>query len=130
METKKKEIKFKGKTIEELKVLDVREFAKLLRSRQRRTVLRNFQRHENFIKRVEEQLAKGKKSIRTHIRDLVVVPELVGLRIQIYNGREFVPVDFTIEMLGHKFGEFSQTRVRAKHNKEDKSKKKEAVKKK
>lgn len=130
METKKKEIKFKGKTIEELRVLDVREFAKLLRSRQRRTVLRNFQRHENFIKRVQEQLAKGKKSIRTHIRDLVVVPELVGLRIQIYNGREFVPVDFTIEMLGHKFGEFSQTRVRTKHNKEDKSKKKEAVKKK
>ena len=126
--TKKKELKFKGKTIEELKGLDVREFAKLLRSRQRRTVLRNFQRHENFVKRVQEQLGKGKKAVKTHIRDLVIVPELVGIRIQIYNGREFVPVDVTLEMPGHKFGEFSQTRARARHVKDDKSKKKVAKK--
>jgi small subunit ribosomal protein S19 len=123
MEMRKKEARFRGKTIEELKKLDVREFARLLRSRQRRTVLRNFQEHENFVKRATEQLKKGKKSIRTHFRDLVIVPELVGIKLQIYNGREFVPVEVTIEMLGHKFGEFSQTRVRARHNKDEKKKK-------
>ena len=124
MEIKKKEQTFKGKTIEELKQLEVREFAKLLRSRQRRTVLRNFQKHENFIKRANVQLEKGKKNVRTHLRDLVIVPQFVGMRLAIYNGREFVPVDVTIDMLGHKFGEFSPTRVRARHNKDEKSKKK------
>jgi small subunit ribosomal protein S19 len=122
VEVRKKEQKYKGKTVEELKTLDVREFAKLLRSRQRRTVLRNFQEHENFVKRVQEKLAKGKKSIKTHRRDLVIVPELVGIKIQIYNGKEFVPCEVTIEMLGHKFGEFAPTRVRAKHNKDEKKK--------
>jgi small subunit ribosomal protein S19 len=122
MEVKKKELRFKGKNIEELKKLDVREFAKLLRARQRRTVLRNFQEHETFIKRAEEKLKKGKRSVRTHKRDLVIVPGLIGMRLQIYNGKDFVPADVTMEMLGHKFGEFAPTRARARHNKDGKKK--------
>lgn len=117
MEIKKKEFKFKGKTLEELKTLDIREFANLLRSRQRRTALRQFQEIENFVKRVHTKIGKGKKSVKTHRRDLIIVPGLVGIRLQIYNGREFVPVDITAEMLGHKFGEFSMTRARIKHAK-------------
>ena len=124
MQTKKKEITFKGKTAEELKKLDVREFAKLLRSRQRRTVLRNFQEHENFVKRALTQVGKGKKTIKTHRRDLVVVPGLIGLKLQIYNGREFIPFEVTVQSLGHKFGEFSPSRARARHNKDEKGKKK------
>ncbi|NCN86398.1 30S ribosomal protein S19 [archaeon] len=124
MEVKKKELKFKGKTLEELKTLDVREFAKLLRSRQRRTVLRNFQEHENFVKRANNQLAKGKRAVRTHNRTLIIVPGLIGIKLQIYNGKDFVPVEITMEMLGHKFGEFAPTRVRARHNKDEKVKKK------
>ncbi len=122
MQVKKKENLFKGRTADELKTLEVREFAALLRARQRRTVLRNFQEHENFVKNVKYKLSKGKKSVKTHRRDLVVMPALIGTRIQIYNGREFMPVDITLEMLGHKFGEFAPTRTRAKHNKDDKKK--------
>lgn len=129
MEIKKKELKFKGRTIEELQKLDVREFASLLRSRQRRTVLRNFQKHENFIKRANSQLNKGKKAIKTHLRDLVIVPAMVGMKIQIYNGKEFVPIEVMIEMLGHKLGEFSPTRVRARHSKDEKAKAKTKAKK-
>jgi small subunit ribosomal protein S19 len=119
-QVKKKELNFKGKTIEELKNLGVREFAALLRSRQRRTVLRNFQEHENFVKRVDSKLGKGKKSVKTHRRDLVIVPGLVDKRIQVYNGRDFLPVDITIEMLGHKLGEFAPTRAKTRHVKEGK----------
>lgn len=125
-EIRKKELKFKGKSLEELQNLDVREFANLLTARQRRTVLRNFQKHENFLKRAKAKLAKGKKAIRTHERDLCIIPGLVGMKLQIYNGKEFVPMDVTIEMLGHRFGEFSSTRVKARHNKEEKSGKKVA----
>ena len=114
MEIKKKEFTYKGLTIEELKKLDVREFAKYLRSRQRRTALRQFQKIEDFINRAREKQKKDKK-IRTHQRDLVVVPQMVGMKISIYNGKTFVPVDVTSEMLGHKFGEFAPTRGRVKH---------------
>ena len=117
MEIRKKEFKFRGKNLEELQKLDVREFAALLRSRQRRTTLRMFQEIEAFVKRAQIKLGKGKKSIRTHKRDLVIVPQLVGMKLQIYNGRDFVPVEITEDMLGHKFGEFAPTRARIKHTK-------------
>lgn len=116
MEIKKKEFTYRGKTLEELKNLDVREFAKFLPSRQRRMVLRNFQKVEDFTSRAKEKLSRDKK-IKTHIRDLVIVPQMVGMKIQVYNGNSFVPIEITGEMLGHKFGEFAPTRTRVKHSK-------------
>ncbi|MCA9487654.1 MAG: 30S ribosomal protein S19 [Nanoarchaeota archaeon] len=116
VEVRKKEFKFRGKTLEELKKLDVREFATLLRSRERRTVLRQFQDLENFVQRAKSKEGKNKK-IRTHKRHLVIVPELVGMKMQVYNGREFVNFEVTGEMLGHRFGEFAPTRARIKHTK-------------
>jgi len=115
MEIKKKEFTYKGLTIEELQKLDVREFAKYLKSRQRRTVLRGFQKVEDFINRAREKQSKDKK-IRTHQRDLVIVPQMIGMKISIYNGNTFVPVEVTGEMLGHKFGEFAPTRSKVKHS--------------
>ena len=116
MELKKKEFKFKGKTMEELEAFDVREFSKLLTSRMKRSLLRNFQEHEEFIVLAKAKNQK-KKHIRTHKRSLVIVPELVGMRIYIYNGNKFLPVDIIGEMLGHRFGEFSPTRAKIKHEK-------------
>lgn len=114
MEIRKKDFTYKGLTIEELKKLDVREFAQYLRSRQRRTVLRQFQEIEKFVSRAKEKQEKGKR-IRTHKRDIVVVPQMIGMKIAIYNGKNFVVVEITGEMLGHKFGEFAPTRNRVKH---------------
>ena len=116
MEIQKKQFTFRGKTIEELKTLDVREFAKHLTSRQRRTVLRQFQEIENFVKREKMKISK-KKLVKTHSRYLVVVPQMVGMKISIYNGKTFVPMEIIGEMLGHRFGEFSPTRERVKHSK-------------
>ena len=112
MELKKKEFTYKGMTIEELKKLEVREFAKYVRSRERRNILRNFHEIEKFINRARE---KKKNNIRTHKRDLVIVPQMIGMKISIYNGHNFIPVEIVGEMLGHKFGEFSPTRTRVKH---------------
>ena len=116
MEIKKKEFKYRGKTLEELEKLDVREFTKLLKSRGRRTALRQFQNIENFVKKAKNNTAKNKK-IRTHDRYLIIVPELVGLKIQIYNGMNFIPLEITGEMLGHRLGEFAPTRSRVAHTK-------------
>jgi small subunit ribosomal protein S19 len=115
METKKQST-FRGKTIEELKELGVREFAKYIRARERRTLLRNFQTIENFVNRAKKR-DENKKQIKTHQRDLVVVPEMVGMRIQVHHGNAFTPVQVTIEMLGHRLGEFAMTRRKVAHSK-------------
>lgn len=115
-ETTKKQFMFRGKTIEELKALDVREFAKFLASRERRFVLRQFNEIENFLNRANKKIARS-KAIRTHKRDLIVVPGMIGMKIQIHDGRNFVPIEVVGEMLGHKFGEFAPTRGKVKHGK-------------
>jgi len=109
-----KEFTFRGKTIKELKELDTREFAKFLKSRQRRAVLRQFDAIENFIARCKRKENKG-KPIRTHLRHLVIVPRMVDFTINIYNGKEYVRVNIIPEMLGHRLGEFSVTRTKVQH---------------
>jgi len=116
MDLRKKEFKYKGKTVEELQNLGVREFAKLVRARERRNLLRNFQKTEEFLHRAEKKQG-NKKQIRTHIRDIVVVPQMIGMKIQVYNGRQFTPIEITGDMLGHKFGEFAPTRAKIVHTK-------------
>jgi len=116
METHKKQITFRGKTLDELKTLSVREFAKYVKSSERRSILRQFQEIENFVNRAKKKIANGKK-VKTHKRSLVIVPEMVDMKIQIYNGQNFIPLEITGEMLGHRFGEFALTRARIKHGK-------------
>src|SRR3989338_5957059 len=116
VEIRKKDFTYRGKTLEELKKLDVREFAKYLKSRQRRKVLRQFQQIENFVSRAKVKISKN-KPIRTHQRDLVIVPGMIGMKIHVYNGKNFVAADINEETLGHTMGEFALTRGRIKHGK-------------
>jgi len=109
-----KEFTFRGKTIKELKELDTREFAKFLKSRQRRAVLRQFDTIENFVAKCKKMERIG-KPIRTHLRHLVIVPKMVDSTIHIYNGKEYVRIIIVPEMLGHRLGEFSVTRSKVQH---------------
>jgi len=115
IESSKKAITFRGKTIDELKTLETREFAKYLKSRTRRAVLRQFQDIENFVSRAKRKTERN-KPVRTHKRTIIIVPQMVGMKLQIYNRKEFVPVDITGQMLGHRLGEFSMTRAKIKHS--------------
>ena len=114
MEHKKKVFKYRGKELEELQKLDIREFATYLQSRQRRTLLRQTDEVKNFVKKAKEKNANN-KAIKTHKRHLVIVPQLVGMKIQVYNGRHFLPFTVSAEMIGHILGEFSLSRSRVKH---------------
>jgi small subunit ribosomal protein S19 len=111
---KKKEFKYRGKTLDELKQMDIREFAKLLKSNEKRTALRQHDEIQRFVLRSAKRVVKN-KPIRTHIREMIIVPKMVGLRIHIHDGRTFVPIDITGEMLGHRLGEFAATRSKVKH---------------
>jgi len=111
---KSKDKFFRGEKVEDLKSVDTREFAKLCKARARRTLLRNYDVVEMFLKKCEVCVAK-KKPIKTHDRALVIVPRMVGLTIGVHNGKEFVKVEVTHDMLGHRLGEFAATRKVAKH---------------
>ena len=115
IQTKKsKEQLYRGQTLTDLKEMDVREVAKFLPSGSRRSILRHFDVVENFVKRCEVKLAK-KKKIKTHQRDIVIVPRMVGMTVGIYNGKAFEEVLITVEMIGHRLGEFALSRKVVKH---------------
>ena len=110
-----KEKRYRGQTLEYLKGLGVRECAQFLSARSRRSVLRNFDVNEKFIKNCEKKIER-KKRIRTHNRDLVIVPRLVGMTIGVHNGKGFHDIFVDLEMIGHRLGEFAITRTKVTHS--------------
>ncbi|MBS3077478.1 ribosomal protein S19 family protein [Candidatus Pacearchaeota archaeon] len=114
VQVRKKEQNYRGKSLEELKELDVRESAKFMPSRSRRSVLRNFDVIQKFVKRCEKKLERNKR-IRTHLRDIIIVPKLVGMTIGIHNGKAFQEITTTVEMIGHRLGEFAMSRGKVNH---------------
>jgi len=112
-----KKFSYRGYSLEDLQKLPLDDFAKLLPSRQRRSLTRGFTpKQKKLIERVREARASGKDTpIRTHSRDMVIIPEMIGLKFAVYNGKEFVVVEVKPEMVGHRLGEFSQTRKKVVH---------------
>jgi small subunit ribosomal protein S19 len=67
---------------------------------------------ESVYRKVERQTSSGSRSpIRTWARACTIVPEFVGHTFQVHNGRAFIDVFVTEDMVGHRLGEFSQTRL-------------------
>ena len=109
----KKEFTFKGKTIEELKKLSMTELMQLLTARQRRSMKRGFTEQQKILLK---KLRSSEKNIETHCRDMVILPEMVGVTIKVYQGKEFVPVAIEADMIGHCLGEFALTRKKVAHS--------------
>jgi small subunit ribosomal protein S19 len=109
---RKGEFTYRGKTLEDLKKLSIEEFATLVPSRQRRTIQRGFsEEHKKLLHKIKIK----DPNIRTHLRDMIVLPEMIGMKINIHSGKEFTPVELIPEMLGHYFGEFVLTRKKVSH---------------
>ena len=72
----------------------------------------------HLMKKVEAaQAAKDKRPIKTWSRRSTILPDFVGLTIAVHNGKQHVPVYVTENMVGHKLGEFSHTRIFKGHSK-------------
>jgi small subunit ribosomal protein S19 len=108
----KKEFTYRGKTIEELKKMDVKDFAKLLPARERRSVIRGFTEQEKIL--MEE--FKKKDNVDTHCRDMVILPQIIGKKVKVYNGKEFIQISLEPDMVGHRLGEFVLTRKQVTHS--------------
>ena len=113
-----KEFTYQGKTIDELKKMSYSELANLLPTRQRRSLKRGLteQQKKLLIKIKNGNAGIYKKPLRTHCRDMIVLPEMVGLLLHIYNGRSFIAVSIVNDMIGHCLGEFVATRKKVKHS--------------
>ena len=77
--------------------------------------------HPSLLKKVDKLKDKGKRQpIKTWSRNSTIIPEFVGHSFLIHNGRSFIPITISEEMVGHKLGEFSPTRKFSGHTPADK----------
>jgi len=104
---------YKGKTVEELQKMSLEDFAKLLPARERRSLLRGF---NDVEKKFLEKIRKSEKPVRTHLREMVIIPEMLFKKILVHNGKEWILLDIKPEMLGHRLGEFALTRKKVVHS--------------
>lgn len=113
-----KQFTYRGKTIEELVKMDLQQYMQLIPSRQRRTLKRQaIKTYKPLLDKIlKAKQGTYKKPIKTHARDMVILPEMVGVTVHIHTGKLFAPVMITEEMLGHFLGEFAQTRSRVQHS--------------
>ena len=63
-----------------------------------------------------KKIEKKKDGVKTHCRDMIILPKMVGIMVKVYNGKTFFPVRITDEMLGHYLGEFVLTRKSVSHS--------------
>ncbi|MBV0901623.1 30S ribosomal protein S19 [Haloarcula salina] len=109
---------FRGHTLDELQEMELDEVAELLPARQRRSITRGLT--EEKQKLLEKAREAGEEEtandpIRTHLRDMPVLPVMVGLTFAVHDGQNFERVKVEPEMLGHYLGEFQLTRSSVEH---------------
>lgn len=116
-----REFKFKGYTPEQLQTLSIEHLLPLLNARQRRSLDKRVGTYMNDEKRkLREKVklareGKLKGQLRTHARDMIILPDMVGLTIHVHNGKEFAQVVIKPEMIGHYLGEYAITNKRVVH---------------
>lgn len=112
--TDRREFTYRGYTLDELKEMSLDELKDLLPARARRSLERGLNIEEKrLLERIED---KDKDVYRTHRREMIILPEFVGKRIAIHNGKNFETVKIEPEMVGHYLGEFSLTRKEVEHS--------------
>ncbi len=111
---RKKEFTYHGYNMEELLAMPYDEMLTLLPSRTRRTLLRGMNDEQRTA---FETIKAGKKAVvRTHRRDVPIIPEFVGKRVAVHDGKAFFEFEIKPEMIGHFTGEFAMTRHEVKHS--------------
>ena len=98
--------------------MDVEEVAELLPARQRRTIVRGLGTEQQKL--LETVRSRDKETtaddpVRTHLRDMPILPEFVGVTFAVYNGHSFERVQVEPQMIGHYLGEFHLTRSTVEH---------------
>jgi len=118
---------YRGVELEKLLDLSNEQLVELLPSRQRRKFQRATQgkpyKFKNFIKKLRDakknvtEVGQKPEPVNTHLRNMTIVPEMIGSVVGVYNGQQFINVEIKPEMIGHYLGEFSISYKPVKHGK-------------
>jgi small subunit ribosomal protein S19 len=112
---RKKEFTYRGYTLEEMKAMTLEEIVELLPARPRRSFIRGLD--DERLTFVEKLRANGSdEAVRTHCRDVPILPDFIGKKVAVHNGKEFLNVEIRAEMIGHFLGEFAMTRKAVVHS--------------
>jgi len=112
------EFTYRGYTLEELQEMELEEVAELLPARKRRSITRGLSVEKQKLlekARGKDEDETANNPIRTHLRDMPILPEFVGLTFAVYTGQSFERVKVEPEMIGHYLGEFQLTRNSVEH---------------
>lgn len=118
----RKIFKYRGNTLEQLQSMPMDQLVEILPSRVRRKLKRGLDESQKKllirIKKTQKSVSNGVevKPIKTHCRDMPVLPDMVGLIIMIYTGKEFQKIEVMPEMIGQYLGEFAMSRRVVKHS--------------
>ena len=114
---------FRGVELDKLLEMKMEELVKLFRSRHRRRFTRGlpqkYARFVNKLKKSKKMAAQGEKpkTMKTHYRNCIIVPDMIHSVVGVYNGKKFNDVEIKPEMIGHYLGEFSVTYKPITHGK-------------
>ncbi len=109
-----KEFTFRGYTVEELMNMKLEELIPIMPARVRRSLKRGWNSEQ--MKVFEELSDPDVQVVKTHVRDMVILPSFIGKRVQLHNGKDFIEFEIKPEMIGHYLGEFALTRKEVKHS--------------
>jgi small subunit ribosomal protein S19 len=110
-----KEYLYRGRTEEELKTVSMDEFIEMLPSRMRRSLRRGISERQRILIEKIRNWTPDKKPVKTHARDLIVLPEMIGKTVHVFNGQEFIEVKLGIKKVGHYLGEYAVTNKPVRH---------------
>jgi small subunit ribosomal protein S19 len=115
-----KEFSYRGHSLASLQSMSMDEFITLLPSRQRRTLQRGLTPEQRILlekmRVAQEDQKNGKETaVKTHVRDMLILPEMVGAKVQGHDGKQFIAVEIKPEMIGHYIGEFAITNKPVRH---------------
>ena len=112
-----KEFRYRGKTLDELNSMSTEALLEILPSRARRSLNRGVSEEKRKLLEDARAMKEGKREgeIKTHARDMIILPTMVGLTIAVHNGREFVPLQVKPEMIGRYLGEYVITNKKVVH---------------
>ncbi len=114
-----KEFAYRGYTMDQLSRMSMDEFIRILPSKARRSLRRGLAPDQRSflekLRKLRRTAGEGNIAVKTHCRDMVILPEMVGVTIAVHNGKEFQPVTIAPEMVGHLLGEFVLTCKKVTH---------------
>jgi small subunit ribosomal protein S19 len=115
-----REFAYRGYTLEQIQGMSMDEFITMLPARQRRSLHRGLKPEQRILleklRKTKGDLKQGGEvAVKTHVRSMIILPEMVGMKLLIHNGKEFVAVEIKPEMIGHYLGEFAITNKPVKH---------------